>query len=303
MKNKILHLKIIYFPYILCTIFILAFLIAFRWLFEIYFNFIELSEIMYTFWIPFFIPIGFVFYFMHERIKIINLTKGDSNGRFAYKLLMGTLIFPLAIQSLVQVELLAYDLKSVRTVDDILPLKKEKFFKVANFNLDKSNLSYAMTIENPGKYNKFYICRLFFAIGFKEGHNKIWYGKKYEESVPSYYKDSEREKIYEGFWKQCTTEFSNMNRFKTKEGVQYFRKASKGSEKTVYTSALKEKLTATDLESIIILIPERKIFSSRMNDEIYFIIEIFGVGLVILFFMVIVPSTNSLELKKYLTQS
>ena len=150
-----------------------------------------------------------------------------------------------------------------------------------------------ITGRTSGRNNESLTFYLYLACPFRQGNGTFWYGVEYSERISNYKSDEEKQQRYKTFLA------SSFQRFETYDfnNVKYFEKVPYSDERDGYLAAIQEKYADVNEESLVILVPKNEEFHERLGNSFPWIFGSFGIGALVVFLMVIIPSINEQEYK------
>ncbi|MEM6965514.1 MAG: rhomboid family intramembrane serine protease [Bacteroidota bacterium] len=294
MKNVKLKLTKIYFPFLLITVGTIVFYTFLRWFFTIYMGYDVLKDEILNIWIPFALPWLPILFFLRRPLRILSIRRKRDNGHFLYQFFMvGVISLPMIIFQH-YIEQAAYDLISVTSAEEVVNFQKEKFFKIEQFELDKSSvLSYA-TSRTKGKHNDKLSFYLYMALPFQKS-NLVWYGVDFIETIDNDLSSEEKNTLWYKFQQSSKKSFQELDF----QQVTYFKKLSFSDERDGYFNAITKRNPTLPEKDIIVLVPEKDRFEERLGNYLKWMLRSFGVGLFIFLLMVLIPKIDKRELKNF----
>lgn len=291
MENIKIKIKEVYLPFLLVSILTILFYNLFRWTFDIKLGILHLKEDIVNFWMPFILPWIPVLIWLRRRIRILNLGNSRNNGYFIYQgVMVLAMVVPIFL-SQKYIETAPFKLIEVNDINEIKEYKKEKFFKINSFDIEKkSNLSYG-TSRSSGKNNEDLNFYLYILSSFKNSNN-IWYGVQYSDKQSNFKSDEIKNSEYRSFITQSESNFENYDF----QNVSYFEKLSYSDDRDGFMEAIKESNSIAKENDQIILVPKTDVFENRLGCTFPWIFCSYGIFALIVFIMIAIPKINKKEL-------
>jgi rhomboid protease GluP len=108
-----------------------------------------------NFWIPFALPWIPILIWLRRRIRILNVRGKRDNGYFGYQFAMAAAMAVPIIISQNYIEKSFFDLNEISSISKIKELKKEKYFKIASFDIEHNSSLPYVTARTSGRNNNF----------------------------------------------------------------------------------------------------------------------------------------------------
>ncbi len=294
MNNIKTKIQEIYIPFLIVSIGTILFYNIFRWTLDIKLGILPLKQNLLNFWIPFTLPWIPILIWLRRRIRILNVRGKRDNGYFGYQFAMAVAMAVPIIISQNYIEKSSFDLIQINSIEKIKELKKEKYFKIDHFEIDRnSSLSFS-TSRTSGKYNDNLNFYRYFASPFKFTKS-IWYGIEFDKSLSNHVSDATKNSEYRQFIKKSTIDF-NIYDF---NDVTYFEKLGNSDKRDGFIEAIQRGFTEINEKEEIILIPRTDNFKDRLGSSFCWIFGSFGIGLIILLAMILIPKIDEQELTDF----
>ncbi|MFD0836427.1 rhomboid family intramembrane serine protease [Mariniflexile aquimaris] len=289
-----IKLQEVYFPFLIVGIATIIFYNVFRWTFDIKLGILPLKEDLLNFWIPFTLPWIPILIWLRRRIRILNIRGKRDNGYFGYQFAMAAAIAVPIIISQNYIEKSSFDLIKIQKVEEIQKFRNEKYFDIYSFEVDrKASLSYS-TSRTSGRYNNDLNFYRYFASPFKYS-NSIWYGIEFKKNLSNRVSDAIKNLEYRKFIINSKRDF-NIYDF---NNVTYFEKLGNSDKRDGFMEAVQRGFTEINEKEEVILIPRTDNFNNRLGNSFCWIFCSFGIGAIILLFMVLIPKIDQHELNDF----
>jgi rhomboid protease GluP len=294
LNNTKTKIQEVYIPFLIVSIGTILFYNIFRWTLDIKLGVLPLKENLLNFWIPFSLPWIPILIWLRRRIRILNIRGKRDNGYFIYQFAMAAAIAVPIIISQNYIEKSSYDLIQIDSLEKIKELKKEKYFKIDYFEIDRNSSLTFSTSRTSGRYNDNLNFYRYFACPFKFSKS-IWYGIEFKKSISNRVSDVTKNSEYKQFIKNSTKKI-NVYNF---NDVTYFEKLGNSDKRDGFIEAVQRGFTEINEKQEIILIPRTDNFNNRLGSSFYWIFGSFGIGAIILLAMVLIPKIDEQELTDF----
>lgn len=286
-----IKLKQVFFPYLGLSILTILLFGALRWVLDIYLDILPLKEDYWNFGIPCFLSIVVVSLWMWPRYEPLTLkwTKRSSSGYFFL-----TMVLALAIPFVISQNYLskaAYDVIEVDSLNDIRDYPKQKYFRVDDFELLKSDkVSYIETQVVGGRYfesdlNVYY----YIATPFMAADN-IWLGSHYYTSYDNRADEHIKNNNYDAFIDRSLNQYMS----KDVSSISYFRKLKSSNERSGYLQSIAKADRQSNLPPLI-LVPESGWFVDSLERDLVWGLGSFVTGMVVCLLLILVADVDNTE--------
>lgn len=295
MENLNLKLRVIYLPFLLVAIGTILCYNVTRWLLDIQLDVLPLRADLLDFWLPFFLPWIPVLIWLRKPIRILDIRGKYDNGFFGYQFAMViTIAIPLLI-SQHYITMASFQLIEVNKIQEISKFSKEKYFKIASFDVDKNAALAHINTRTSGRDNNKLHFYLYLACPFDNAPD-IWYGIDYTKQIPNNSNETFKEVSYRYFINESDTAFAEYD----VQNVTYFEKLSSISDdRNGFLKAIKKAQPLLNEETTIILTPQTSLFEERLGDTLPWLFKSFIIGMLVILLMLIVPKIDEEELEKF----
>lgn len=293
LQNIKTKLQEVYLPFLIVsigTVFIYTFL---RWLLDIRFGIIPLKQDLLDFWIPFALPWVPILIWMRRRIRILNVRGNNDNGYFLYQAVIAGTIFATLLNAQNYTTANSYGLNEIKSIEELDALKREKYFKVSSFLVEKELKTSYTTARTSGKYKDRLNITEFIALPF-ENSKTVWYGIEYKSSMSNHMSEAEKNRTYRKFLDSWEIQYKHHNFY----GTRYFEKLGHSDELDGYVNAIQLRYPNLERVDLTILIPHKGEFLERSGNSLEWAFGSFAIGSFIFLIMVLVPKTNEDELER-----
>jgi len=301
MTGQTEKLKLIYKPFLIIAICIIAGYTLLNWLIFKKLQIFSLNEDIVNMWIPFALPWIPILIWLRPRIKLLNLKRKKGDLPWLYIFIAG---FAIAIPTIIAQSYLQTASGILTKLDNISEIEKQgatKYYSLKDFYIDKNNIGVKSSFDVSGKNNEYFNMNLFSALPILNSSadttstNCIaWYGVKYHEQISNRLDKNEKEERFQKFANESQSDFDK----KDVSQFIYLDRIGNTDDHKGYISAIKndKKYTST---STTILIPVNEPFEARNGNKFAWIFGAFGIGSSIWLIMLLIPKVDEEALDKF----
>lgn len=293
-QNIITKLQKVYLPFLIISIGTVLLYTCLRWLLDVKFGIIPLKKDLLDFWIPFGLPWIPILIFLRRRIRILNVRGKNDNGYFLYQTVIAGTIFATLLNTQDYITTNSYNLYEVSSIEELDALKREKYFKLSSFLVEKESKTSYTTARVSGRSNERLNITEFIALPF-ENSQTVWYGIEYKSSMNNNMSEGSKNRTYRKFLETWKTQYEHHSFY----GTRYFEKLGHSDELDGYVHAIQLRHPNLDRGDLTILIPHKGEFLERSGNSLEWAFGCFAIGSFIFLFMVLVPSINEGELRQF----
>lgn len=294
MNNIKIKIQEVYLPFLLVSIGTILFYNIVRWTLDIKYGILPLKEDVLGYWIPGVLPWIPILIWLRRRIRILNVSGKRNNGYFGYQFAMAAAIAIPIIISQFYIEKISFSLNEFHSIEQVRELKKEKYFKIDSFEINRNSCLPYVTSRVLGRYKDKLNFYLYLTCPF-ENTNSVWYGIEYKKNLSNRDSEERKHSEYRIFLDKSTKEFDSYNF----QNVKYFEKLAYSDERDGYIEAIKEKTPNLKEKEQIILIPKIDNFENRLENTFLWIFGSFGIGALIILAMVLIPKIDKKEFNDF----
>ena len=303
MEKQIEKLRLIYIPFLIIALSIIIGYSFLNWLLIIKLQLFSFNEIITNIGIPFALPWIPILIWLRPRIKLLNLkTKRDRDLPGLYIMIAG---FAIIAPTIIAQQYLLTSTGKLTRLENISQVGNNheftKYYTLKDFYLDRSHSVEYVSVEVGGKHSEDLNFHLYIAIPIlatatdtTKEECLAWYGIKFDDRVSNRDNEAEKNAEYERFIKQSMYEFENKNLSQ----FVYFDRIGNSDTRDGYVAALKNNYKYKT-NSKFILAPVNEPFEDRNGQKLEWIFGSFGIGMFVWLIMILIPSFENKELKRY----
>ena len=291
MTEQVNKLKLIYKPFLIIAICIIAGYTLLNWLVFKKLHVFSLNEDIINMWIPFMLPWIPIIFWLRPRIKLLNLNRKKGDLPFLYLFVAG---FAIAIPTIIAqsyLETASGKLSKLNNVSQIEKQDPTKYYSLKDFYIDKSNIGTESSFEVSGKNNEYFNMNLFVVLPILNSPSDTattnclaWYGIKYHEQISNRLEKNEKEERFQNFAKESQSDFDkkDVNKF------IYFDRIGNTDDYKGYISVIKNNKKYSS-SSTTVLIPISEPFEERNGNKLAWIFGAFSIGALVWLIMLLIP--------------
>jgi rhomboid protease GluP len=302
MKEISLKLRYIYGRYLLIGIgFIICYSI-FRWYFDYKLGVLHLKEDLLDFWIPFALPWIPILIWLRRRVRFLKVRGKRDNGFFFYQFIAVASISAPTIVTQGYIEASSSQLIQVNSPYEITGASNIDCYKITDFNIIKEYAGAHRASRTSGRHNDKLNFTTYFIVPLVD-HNqqvdltnhKYWYGFKFTESMSNHASDEKKNARWREFYEECIKKYEQYNY----TDYQYLQGLAYSDDRDGYIEAVKARQKNNSAEDLIILEPINESFADKAGNKFAWIFGSFGIGAFIFLLMVLIPSIDYAEFRRY----
>ncbi len=275
----------------------------FRWYFDYNLGIIHFKKNFLNFWIPFILPLLLIAMCLRREVRILNIKGKNGNGYFGYLLVAAITISVPTLITQEYIEASSSQLLDVNSVYEIKQAKSIDCYTIKDFKVIKEYAGAHRTSRISGKYNQDLNFAIYFVVPIVDDTKQIdvknhryWYGFKFTERMSNHASDEKKNERWRAFYED------SMRKYKQYDftNFQYLQGVSFSDDRDGYLEAIKNKQKNGHRENLVILEPINEPFAEKAGNKLAWILGSFGIGSVVFLLMVLIPSINQTELKRYI---
>lgn len=284
-------LKLIYKPFIIIAICVIAGYTLLNWLLFKKLQIPSPNEDIINLWIPFALPWIPILIWLRPRIKLLNLKrkKGDLPGLYIF--IAGFAIVAPTIVAQFYIETASGTLTHLNNISQIHTQPTTKYYSLKNFYIDRTNIGVQSVFDVSGKHNEYFNMNLYVALPIlnsaldtNSSDCLAWYGIKYHEQISNRLDEKEKEERFQKFANESQADFDkkDINQF------VYFDRIGNTDDHKNYISAIRnDKKYST--ASTTVFIPSNEPFENRNGNKLGWIFGAFAIGASVWLIMLLIP--------------
>ncbi|MBZ5857309.1 rhomboid family intramembrane serine protease [Flavihumibacter profundi] len=294
-------LRLIYKPFLIIAIGVIAGYTLLNWLVFKKLQVISPNEDIVNIWIPFILPWIPILIWLRPRIKLLNLKRKKGDLPFLYILIAGIAIAIPTIIAQFYLETASGILSKLDNISQIEKQAATKYYTIKDFYIDKNNIGVESSFDVSGKNNQYFNMNLFIAMPILNSSADTssinclaWYGVKYHEQISNRLDNKEKEERFQKFAIESQSDFDKKDVYK----LVYFDRIGNTDDHKGFISAIKKDKKYKN-NSTTVLIPVNEPFDARNENKFAWIFGAFGIGALIWLIMVLIPKFDEVALGKF----
>jgi membrane associated rhomboid family serine protease len=304
MKDLIQKLKLIYLPFLITAIGLVISYTFLHWLLILKLELFHINEKVIDFWIPFCLPWIPILLFLRKRIKLLKFSEKARDPHFLYMIVAGIAIAVPSIIAQSYIRTASGQMSKLHSAEQINNSHLTKYYQFNKIYLDKRFAGIYWSVDVSGKHNETMNFHGFFALPImavdsdtSKRYFKTWYGIEYRDDISNRLDQYEKELEFQKFQKRIYNEFNSTNLY----SLIYFDRIGSNDQHKGLLEAVKVANNYDHSIEPIILKPINEPFENRNGSKFGWIFGSFGIAGSIWLLMILFPSFNELELKKFLS--
>jgi len=301
MNQQTQKLKLIYKPFLVIAILIIAGYTLLNWIVFKKFQLFSINEDIINLWIPMGLPWIPILIWLRPRIKLLNLKrkKGDLPGFYIF--IAGIAIVAPTLVAQAYLETASGKLTQLDNITQIEKQPTTKYYSLKNFYIDKKYIGIQSLFDVSGKNNEYFNMNLYVAlpifaspIDTTSSNCIAWYGVKYHEQISNRLDENEKQQRFQKFAEESQTDFDrkDVNQF------IYLDRIGNTDDHKGYISAIKnDKKYFSNSETV--LIPVSNSFESRNGNKLPWIFGALAIGAIVWLIMLLIPKFDEEALEKF----
>jgi rhomboid protease GluP len=303
MKDISIKLRHIYLRYILISIGFIVLYSSIRWYLDYELGVLHLKEDLLNFWIPFALPLVPIAIWLRRGIMCLNIRGKNDNGFFAFQFIAAITIFLPTLITQEYIEASSSKLIKVQSVSEIKKAKNTDCYVIRDFNIIKDYSGAYQASRTSGRNNEDLRFTNYFVVPLVNSSNQVhsyshkyWYGIRFTEEMSNYASNDRKTEQWKSFYQKCIRDYKRYDF----ENFVYLQGVSYSDDRDGYIEAIKARQNNVNTEDLIILEPIDKPFEEKLGNKFGWIFGSFGIGAFVFLLMILIPSVNKTELKRYL---
>lgn len=292
-KSTKIKLKLIFLPFLWLSLLTALLYNVVRWILDIYLDIWPLKDSIWDLIIPLLLSVIVVIVCMSTRIRLLrfNFFKEDSANIFY--LVMVLALFPPLSMSQVYLSKVSYSIIEINNVDEARQYLKQKYFRVADFNVKKQEVVSHITTEVTGKYQSDLLVYLYLATPFSDANN-VWLGQNFRIVIDNNLPEQKKRQQFEAFIETSKREYKN-------SGVpltDYFEYLKSSDVKSGYLQAIESSPQGYESEPYIV-IAKVGTLAEATTKELLKTIRFFIIGMFICLLLILKAKIDKKEFQQF----
>lgn len=303
MKDLGLKIKYVYFRYLLVGVLYILFYSFFRWFFEYKLGILHLKDELLDFWLPLILAFVVVVIWLRKRIFILNIKAKNGQGFLAYRFVAAiTIIIPTIIAQY-HVKHISSQLVMVASPYEINKAKDTDLYIIEDFDVANYYPGISATSRTGGSKDESLYYTLYFVVPLIDknhqpdlSNHSYWYGLKFIRRINNFVSDEKKDQYWQDFYTSSLQKFKEYNY----KDYDYLQGLAYSEDRDGYIRAIKELQKEVDVKKLIILEPVTDSFlKKKAANHLAWAFISFIIGAFVFLLMIVIPSVNYEELKRY----
>ena len=301
-------LRLIYFPFLLLGIGLMASYTFLNWLLTMRFHLIVLKTETTNLWIPFALPWLPVFLWYRQRIKLLRFKSTSRDPASGLAMLAAlAIIAPLIIAQ----EFMATNsgtLTPLNNASEITLAKDSRYYTIQYYAIDRSYTRSHFTREVTGKYNDrlhftlYVVCPLYdkgHILGSQDSAAPpvAWVCKKYTKQISNNLSPDEKQEEKEAFITYCQDDYQ----YEPVTGYTYFDEIPYSEDYAGYKAAAENSNRYQDNGHLHLLVPQSEPFENRNGNKLPWIFGSFAIGAAIYFLVLLLIPLDETKVNAWMS--
>lgn len=280
-KSTKIKLKLVFLPFLGSSLSTILLYCLIRWILDIHLNIWPLKD---TFWdgiIALILSSAIVFTYMRPKIKLLyfKLFQEKSSNVFYFMMILS--LFPTIVTSQAYLSKVSYSVIDINNIGEARQYPKQKYFRVADFNVKKQEVASIMTTEVTGKSQSELLAYLYFATPFAHADN-IWLGQRFRIEIDNNLSEEDKNQQLKAFIATSNREYKNSGA----PLADYFEYLKNSDVKSGYLQAIASSPQRYESEPYIVLAKEGTLAEAATEQRLKTIrFFIFGMFICLLFIL------------------
>lgn len=296
-KSTEIKLKLIFLPFLGLSLLTALLYNIVRWTLDIYLDTWPFKDSVWDLIIPILLSMAVVFMGMRPRIRLLRFKLFEENSANIFYLVMVLSLFPPLSISQVYLSKVSYSVIDINNVDEARQYPKQKYFRVADFNVEKPEVVSHITTEVTGKYQSELLVYLYLATPFSDANN-IWLGQCFRIVIDNNLPEHNKRQQFEVFIKTSKREYKDSGA----PLANYFEYLRNPDIKSGYLYAI-ESSPPRYQSTPLILVSKIGTLSGAAVEELVKAIRFFVIGMVVFLAMVLRAKIDKKSLKDFKKKS
>lgn len=302
MKEISIKLRHIYIRYLLIAIGFIISYSMFRWYFDYKLGVLHLKEDLLDFWIPFGLPLIPILIWLRRGIRFLNIRGKNDNGFFLYQFIAAMSIFVPTLITQDYIEASSSQLMQVNSPYEITDASSVDCYEITDFNVIKEYAGAHRASRTSGRHNDRLNFTTYFVVPLVDQNQQIdltnhkyWYGFKFTESMSNHASDDRKNARWKAFYEESIKKYEQYDY----SDHEYLQGLAYSDDRDGYIEAIKARQKNNRVEDLVIIEPIDKPFVDKVGNKFAWIFGSFGIGAFVFLLMVLIPSINYTEFRRY----
>lgn len=303
----ILKFRVLFVPFLIRTIGIIAAYTFFNWLLTIKLDLFQIPEKFTDLVLPILLCIAFVSMGLsYKKIFLCKITERENSG--AYSQFWDIIAYATLTLSIIFAQLYLHQSTAkamkIETSAQLDRLHLEKYYQIHSMYLDKKYTTVYFSAEpGRGRHNKSLNFTAYYALPLMSAQSdtslktqNVWYVKTYSKTVSNSMSKTEKEIAYANFRKDADQQFAHADLY----NVGYFVRGDWALDGCL--SAIDQTKRFEYTKYPIILYPNSAPFNPDYNGKLHIFLLSFCLGSFLMFLMIVLRPLSEETLKVFETK-
>lgn len=276
-----LKLKLIFLPFLGLSLLTAVAYAVVRWTFDIYLDIWPLKDTIWDLIIPMILSIMVVLIGMRKRVRLLRFKLFEEKSFNVCCFVMILSLFPALSVSQAYLSKVSYQVIDINSVDEVRQYPKQKYFRIANFDINKLAAEVHMTTELSGKYQSHILAYLYVATPFVNAKN-IWLAKSFRIEIDNNITEAAKRRQLNRFIEESEREYKVFDA----TSIAYFEYIKNSDVKRGYLKATKLLPQPHESEAYMLL-GKQGTLAEDAKAELLKFIRFFLIGMAICLAMIL----------------
>lgn len=286
-----LKFKLIFLPFLGLSLLTAVAYAVVRWTFDIYLDIWPLKDTIWDLIIPMILSIMVVLIGMRKRVRLLRFKLFEEKSFNVCCFVMILSLFPALSVSQAYLSKVSYQVIDINSVDEVRQYPKQKYFRIADFDINKLAAEVHMTTELSGKYQSHILAYLYVATPFVNAKN-IWLAKSFRIEIDNSITEAAKSWQLNRFIEESEREYKVFDA----SSIDYFEYIKNSDVKRSYLQTIKLLPQPHESEAYMLL-GKQGTLAEDTNAELLKFIRFFLIGMAICLAMILRVEVNKKAFK------
>ncbi|WP_201597319.1 hypothetical protein [Psychrobacter vallis] len=276
-----IKLKLIFLPFLGLSLLTAVVYAVVRWTFDIHLDIWPFNDTIWDLIIPTILSVMVVLIGMRKRVRLLRFKLFEEKSFNVCSFVMIMSLFPALSVSQAYLSKASYHVIDINNVDEVRQYPKQKYFRIADFDINKPAAEVHMTTELSGKYQSHILAYLYVATPFVNAKN-IWLAKSFRIEIDNNITEAAKRRQLNRFIEESEHEYKVFDA----SSIAYFEYIKNSDVKRGYLQATKLLPQPHESEAYMLL-GKQGTLSEDANAELLKFIRFFLIGMAICLAMIL----------------